>query len=107
LDEAIAKLRCGIRFYNESIGVKNTDSSGYHETITVFWATLVFELLEHLAPNCPPESCVSIVTSTFAGKSALWREYYSFDIMRSKEARTKWIAPDLKPLTYPHAISAD
>ncbi|WP_394993495.1 hypothetical protein [Emticicia sp.] len=36
-DEALAQMQVGIRTYNEASGGTNTDSSGYHETITVFW----------------------------------------------------------------------
>ena len=35
---------------------------------------------------------------TYAGRSGLWREYYSFDLIRSVESRRQWIEPDLKVL---------
>ena len=35
-DEALVQMQARIRTYNEANGGMNTDSSGYHETITVF-----------------------------------------------------------------------
>ena len=33
---AITKLRVAIKSFNESKGVQNTETNGYHETITIF-----------------------------------------------------------------------
>lgn len=35
-EEALAKLTDAIKNYNISVGTENTDTSGYHETLTVF-----------------------------------------------------------------------
>ena len=37
------------------------------------------------------------LVETYAGRSGLWREYYSFDLLKSVESRRKWIEPDLAP----------
>jgi hypothetical protein len=39
-DEALEMMRARITAYNVACGVGNTDSSGYHETITRFFVTL-------------------------------------------------------------------
>jgi hypothetical protein len=36
-DEALNRLRDGIRWYNVACGLANTDSSGYHEDISRFY----------------------------------------------------------------------
>jgi len=35
------------------------------------------------------------VLNALASKRDLWREYYSFDVVKSKEARARYIPPDL------------
>jgi len=40
-----------------------------------------------------------VLVTELAPQRDLFREYYSFDVVRSIEARKSWIAPDLKPLT--------
>ena len=44
--EAVLPLmRARIRFFNEAVGGENTDTSGYHETLTCFWLLVIAELL--------------------------------------------------------------
>ena len=40
-DEALERARVNIPKYNEAQGGKNTEDSGYHETLTVFWIDVV------------------------------------------------------------------
>src|ERR1700694_1395200 len=40
-EEALVRIRRGIRHYNECQGVENSATSGYHETLTVFWCRIV------------------------------------------------------------------
>jgi hypothetical protein len=42
---AIDKMRLCVRRYNEAVGGKNTESSGYHETITIAWIKVLAGLL--------------------------------------------------------------
>ena len=37
----LPQVRNAIRSYNEAVGTRNTDTSGYHETLTVFWLRVV------------------------------------------------------------------
>jgi hypothetical protein len=39
--EAVQKTRTGICSYNVIVGRVNTDTSGYHETLTLFWIHIV------------------------------------------------------------------
>jgi hypothetical protein len=52
LGEAAAteKMRTCVRRYNEAVGGKNTETSGYHETITVLWIKLLGKLLRESQP---------------------------------------------------------
>ena len=91
-DDALNRARENIARYNESQGNKNTEDSGYHETLTVFW-------IDAVAREIPPETsrveAVRHVVEQLAPKRDLWRDYYSFDVVKSKEARARYVAPDL------------
>jgi hypothetical protein len=96
--EATRRIRDGIRHYNECQGTKNTPDSGYHETLTLFWIAMVAHVLEQCDPALTRLQKARAVVETFAARRDLFREYYSFDVVRSREARRDWIPPDVKPL---------
>lgn len=92
-DIALELARANIPKYNESQGGKNTEDSGYHETLTVFW---IDRVAENIPKRCSRLDAVRHVVSELAPKRDLWREYYSFDVVQSREARARYVAPDLK-----------
>lgn len=97
-DEALDIVRQHIKRYNEAVGTLNTESSGYHETITVFymWAVRRF-----IAEANPEASLVDLANRLISGKCAARSfpfEYYSRDLLLSSEARMKWVEPDLKAM---------
>ncbi len=96
--EATSRIRSGIIFYNESQGGKNTPDSGYHETLTVFWTALVSDFLTKCDSSLSRLEKARAVVEAFAPRRDVFREYYSFDVVRSREARREWITPDVKPL---------
>lgn len=99
--EAMTRLRQGIRRLNESHGVENSDTGGYHETITRFWLTVVRRFLcEHEAkgPKATRVERVAVVVKAFEGERGLFRPHWTFDIVSSTEARRRWIEPDAVPL---------
>lgn len=90
-DAALENVRSGIIRYNEATGVANTDSSGYHETLTRFWIGIVAKDLEGVTD--PFEGACRAV-SKFGGQRDLFKLYYSFDVVGNTTARKTWIAPD-------------
>lgn len=96
-DAALAKMRVCVRRYNESVGGQNTDSSGYHETITVMWIRLLDELLYKSGP-IDRASFAALAVERFGLRRDIFREYYDFDLVASTEARLRWVEPTLKPL---------
>ena len=92
-DEALARARVNIRKYNEAQGGKNTEDSGYHETLTVFWIDVVTRAIPSEKSRV---EAVRSVVSALAPQRDLWREYYSFDVVKSREARAAYIPPDLR-----------
>ena len=96
--EALTRLRDGIRRLNESHGTSNTATSGYHETITAAYVTL---LAAYLAA-CPPELALParvdrLLAGPLAARDMLFT-FYTRERLMSVEARARWIEPDLAPL---------
>ena len=97
-EEALGCMRTGVRRYNESIGGKNTDDSGYHETLTRFWMAVAGAFLASLPTTTPSAEKIEALVHQFGPRRDLFRDYYSFDVVKSRQARREWIAPDLKPM---------
>ncbi len=95
-DMAIERVRTGIRHYNECAGTQNTADSGYHETLTLFWLGIIAGQLSELpgASGRLTLQAVRHVVEKFSGQRDLFRLYYSFDVVASREARARWVAPD-------------
>ena len=90
-------LRNCIKQYNIACGKQNTENSGYHETITLFWVRIIRSYLSKATLECSLVHLVNdLVTRYSDGKFPF--EYYSRDRLMSWEAKTNWIEPDLKPL---------
>ena len=97
-DGALEKMRTCVRRFNESVGGKNTETSGYHETITVMWIRLLDGLWQESRPM-ERAAFARLAVERFEPLKAVFREYYGFDVLGSREARLGWVEPDLKPLT--------
>lgn len=96
--EATDRIRRGIRHYNECAGIVNSDHSGYHETLTKFWLHVLKSRLRQIPPDQARVTVVKSLIEELAARRDVFREYYSFDVVRSTEARRNWIPPDVKPL---------
>jgi hypothetical protein len=90
-------LRDRIRRYNESLGNANTDTDGYHETITRFYVILIdrFVATADVSQNIDDLADDLVARLGFRG---LPLDHYSPDRLFSVEARRAWVAPDLAPL---------
>ena len=97
-DNAVDLLRKRIIDYNESVGTTNSDDSGYHETLTIFWMiTIKNFILLH-----PHLSLVEVCNLFIKSETALKTyplQFYSKEKLLSKEARRTWIDGDIKPVT--------
>jgi hypothetical protein len=94
---ALEKMRVCVRRYNESAGGKNTETSGYHETITVMWIKLLDGLRRESGPMARA-AFAALAVERFVGRRDIFREYYDFDLVGSTEARLGWVEPTLKGL---------
>jgi hypothetical protein len=91
---AIDRVRTGIRHYNVCVGGANTEDSGYHETLTVFWIKTIERFLEEIGAAGGKLDQVRRVVEEFGGRRDLFKRYYGFDVVASREARARWVPPD-------------
>ena len=95
--EATTRIRNGILRYNGSQGIKTTATSGYHETITLFWTRLVAGYLSAADAGKSIVELANGVIRAFGNKDIPF-QYYSRDRLLSLGARMRWVEPDLKPM---------
>lgn len=93
--EALMRIRENIKAYNEAVGTPNSDTRGYHETITRFWLWAVRSYLNQHPSKSFEEACNELLYSD-AAKRSHPLHYYSRDVLFSVEARHNFIRPDLK-----------
>jgi hypothetical protein len=89
-----------IRAYNEATGVANTDTSGYHHTITLASLRVARDWLAHRGQR-PLHALLNDLLAGDHGRSDWPLEYWSKPVLFSVEARRSWIEPDLRPLPFP------
>jgi len=91
---AVEKIREGIKQYNVSVGGKNTESSGYHETITLFYTmTVAHYLVRAGIRNLTDETLSMFLQQPFLAKEHI-HQFYSKELLMSVQARRGWVAPD-------------
>lgn len=95
--EALVLLRERIRQYNVVCGVANTETSGYHETITQFYVRLISHFLEGQNVSRPVDQLAEALLEKW-GDRKLPFIFYSKERLMSKEARQRWVEPDLAPM---------
>jgi hypothetical protein len=91
--EAIERARTAITRYNQTRG----DPAGYHETITVMFMRLV-EREMRVAAAGEWAMFVNDLAQRFQLSRLL--RYYSAELLRSAEARARFLPPDLQPLDF-------
>jgi hypothetical protein len=87
-----------IRRFNESVGGVNSDSEGYHETITQAYVRAVRGLLARTDPALPRVEKVNALLQAPEGRRDWPLRFYSRERLFSVEARRAWAEPDLAPL---------
>lgn len=93
-----AQLPDIIQGYNESVGGVNSDSEGYHETITRTFLRGVRLFLSEADAHAPSYELVNALLLSPMGRRDWPLRFYSADRLYSLEARREWITPDLASL---------
>lgn len=91
---ALDDIRDAIKRYNVSQGGENSESSGYHETLTRLWLGVVAAALAGVPTGSTRLDAVRHAYRAFARRSAYHRDWYAFDVVKSTQARREWVAPD-------------
>lgn len=95
LGGALSAMPDMIRRYNEASGVHNSDTEGYHHTITVFYLHVINDFI---ARN--PKASVHEDASALLGSALAARDYalnfYTKDLLFSVDARRDYVSPDIK-----------
>ena len=86
-----------IRAYNEATGVANTDTSGYHETITMASIAAARAFLDARAPTAPLHAVVDALMASRLGRPDWLLVFWSKARLFSVQARRGWVEPDLAP----------
>ena len=93
LEAGTVKIREGIQRFANSLSATNK----YHETITVFWARVVYQAITQTPDISDFDEFVERHPRLLDKR--LISQYYSADVISSPLARQQWVEPDLKPLT--------
>jgi len=98
-EEALRKMRAGVKAYNAANGIADTPTGGYHETMTQAWLQLVHTTLCQFGPADSADAFFDAQTQL--NEKRVLRLFYSRDRIMSAEAKATFIAPDLAPLPRP------
>jgi hypothetical protein len=97
---AVREMPCFIRAYNEATGTPNTDTGGYHETITLASLRAASAWLADRPHSRLHVALEELLASSF-GRSDWLLAYWTRPVLFSVAARRAWVEPDLKPLPFP------
>ncbi len=86
-------MRDGIFWLNDSHGTENSDTSGYHETLTWFWMDVVDNFIHGRPKGEPLYQMANALVNEF--DSDLPLRVYSRELLFSVTARRCYVAPDL------------
>jgi hypothetical protein len=86
-------MRDGIYWLNDSHGTPNTDDSGYHETITVFWLQTVAQFLFDNRHNDSVAFLANKLVASY-NDARLPLTVYTRERLFSPEARLRFVEPD-------------
>ena len=95
-DEATRLIRDGIQRYNQTQG----NHTGYHETITKAWITVIEDFLSKRNRKLPDSVLAGELLHECGDKDyLLW--FYTKERLLPDEARRRWVDPDLAWLEHP------
>lgn len=86
-----------IRRYNESVGGVNSDTSGYHETITQASIRATRAFLTRVPDAAPLHEAHAALMAGPCGDKDWLLAYWSRERLMSTGARRAWVEPDLRP----------
>ena len=98
--DPVAAMPGLIRAFNESVGGVNSDTSGYHATITQASLRAARGVFDSFPADVPVYRIVNALMKTNLANPNWLLEYWSRDRLMSVEARRALLEPDLKPVPF-------
>jgi hypothetical protein len=92
-ESAFERMKNGLLVHNAANGTENTETSGYHETLTRLWISILTRTSAGLRD---PWEAACLAVERFGENRTLHSAYYSFDVFNDKHARRNWIPPDVQ-----------
>lgn len=83
---------------NAAHGTANTDSSGYHHTITIASLDAAARVLADHAPDEPLHCVLAALVAGPLGRPDWIFAHWSHETLFSVAARRDWVPPDLTPM---------
>jgi hypothetical protein len=94
-ERALETLRVRIREHNTSVGTPNSDTSGYHETITRLYVEAIGRLCSASPGSTLEEVLARLLSSPMARRD--WPlSCYPAERLFSVQARREWLPPEVK-----------
>jgi len=84
----------GIYWLNDKHGTPNTPTSGYHETLTVFWLDRIADFLKANDHETDLAALVNKMLVALSDRDLPFR-VYSRELLFSPDARARFVEPDL------------
>jgi hypothetical protein len=91
--ETYRKMRDGVLNFNASVGGKNTDTSGYHESLTRFWSFSLWRFVNARDFSTRIDAVRAAVAELASDRGFVDR-HYGFDVRNSRQCRHEWRAPN-------------
>ena len=95
---AEADMPALIRAYNEATGVANSDSGGYHHSITIASLHVAKRTLHRHPADTPLHVAHAELIAGRAGDRDWLLDHWTRDCLFGVAARRGWVPPDLHPL---------
>jgi len=99
LETSIELMREGVKNYNVAVGGENTDTAGYHESITVFFMYALRAFHDQFKSDTPFVKLVKLFEESRLVDQEFMLQFYSKHLLFSVQARREWVEPDLQPLS--------
>lgn len=96
--DAMLQMPDMIRAYNVSVGTINTDTDGYHDTITRASIRMAAYELQLMPDGLSLHDSMNRLMAGEAGNSDWILAYWSRETLFTPKARRHWVEPDMKPL---------
>lgn len=99
-DQAEILMPAMIRAFNVAKGGQNTDTEGYHHTITVASIRAAASFLSYYTQGTLVFNVTNALMQTRLGEKDWLLEYWSKPVLFTQKARKTWVLPDVAPFPW-------